>query len=48
MVHARGYNDYSDVPYYIFHEINSAMQAAHSCGDYAFIFSKYDEHLTDF
>jgi len=48
MVHARGYNDYDDVPYYLFHEVNAAMQAAHNCGDYAFIFNKYSEHLCDF
>ena len=48
MVHARGYNDYHDVPYYTFHEINAAMQTAHNCDDYAFIFTKYSESLTDF
>ena len=48
MVHARGYNDYDDVPYYLFHEVNSAMMAAHNCDDYAFIFDKYSETLTDF
>lgn len=24
-VHPRGYNDYTDVPYWIFHEVSSAM-----------------------
>ena len=48
MVHARGYNDYPDVPYYLFHEVNAAMQAAHNCDDYAFIFRKYSETLCDF
>ena len=47
-VHARGYNDYEDMPYQIFHEVNSAMQAAHNVTDYAFIFEKYAEYLTDF
>ena len=48
MVHARGYNDFYDMPYYIFHEINAALQSCHNCRDYAFVFNKYSEHLTDF
>ena len=47
-VHARGYNDFNDMPYHIFHEINAAMGAAHNVDDYAFIFEKYGEFLTDF
>ena len=46
-VHPRGYNDYTDVPYWIFHEISSAMQVAHSCDAYAWIFEKYADYLTD-
>jgi len=48
MVHARGYNDFSDVHYVLFHEINGAMMACHNVSDYAFVFNKYSEHLTDF
>ena len=47
-VHPRGYNDYTDVPYHIFHEINGAMQACHNCDDYAYVFNKYADYLTDF
>lgn len=47
-VHARGYNDFTDVHYIIFHEVNAAMMAAHNCPDYAFIFEKYSDSLTDF
>lgn len=47
-VHARGYNDFDDVPYYIFHEINAAMLACHNVKDYAFVFEKYSDDLTDF
>ena len=47
-VHARGYNDFHDVPYYIFHEVNAAMQVCHNVGDYAFVFEKYSDSLTDF
>lgn len=46
-VHPRGYNDYTDVPYFIFHEINTAMMACHSCPDYAHVFQKYTDYLTD-
>ena len=48
MVHKRGYNDFYDMPGYIFHEINGAMQSCHNVPDYAFVFEKYSEHLTDF
>lgn len=47
-VHPRGYNDYTDVHYHIFHEINAAMQACHNCPDYAYVFNKYSDYLTDF
>ena len=47
-VHARGYNDFYDMPYHIFHEINAAMQSCHNCDDYAFVFEKYSAYLTDF
>jgi hypothetical protein len=46
-VHARGYNDFYDIPYYIFHEINAALMVCHNCADYAFVFEKYSE-MTDF
>ena len=46
-VHARGYNDFYDIPAPIFHEINAAMLACHNCPDYAFVFEKYSEYLTD-
>ena len=48
MVHARGYNDFTDVPYYTFHDINSAMMACHNVQDYSFVFEKYSDYLTDF
>ena len=50
MVHARGYNNFDDVPYHIFHEINAAMMACHNCPDYAFVFENpcYIETMTDF
>ena len=48
MVHKRGYNDFYDMPGYIFHEINGALQSCHNVPDYAFVFEKYSEHLTDF
>ena len=35
------------MPYHIFHEINAALQVCHNCHDYAFVFNKYSEHLTD-
>ena len=46
-VHARGYNDFYDVPAPIFHEVNSAMMGAHNVTDYSHIFRKYKEYLTD-
>ena len=45
---AKKYNDFYDMPYHIFHEINAALQSCHNCKDYAFVFEKYSEHLTDF
>jgi hypothetical protein len=48
MVHARGYNDFDDMEYHIFHEVNAALQNCHNVGDYAFVFRKYGEYLTDF
>ena len=48
MVHARGYNDWYDMHYITFHEINGALQSCHNIDDYAFVFTKYGEHLTDF
>ena len=48
MVHARGYNDFYDMEYNIFHEINAALQNCHNVPDYAFVFEKYSENLTDF
>ena len=47
-VHARGYNDWYDVPYYIFHEINGALQSSKNTTDLAFVLNHYSEHLTDF
>lgn len=47
-VHARGYNDYTDVPYHIFHEVSGALMACHNCDDYAYVFNKYADYLTDF
>ena len=47
-VHARGYNDFHDSPAPIFHEINAAMMACHNVPDYAHVFEKFSEHLTDF
>ena len=48
MVHSRGYNDFYDMPYYIFHEINGALQSCHNVPDYAYVFNKYSDNLTDF
>ena len=45
--HARGYNDFYDMPYQIFHEINAALQVCHNVEDYAHVFTRYSEHLTD-
>jgi|TARA_B110000305_G_C19199166_1_gene520314 hypothetical protein len=36
------------VPYYIFHEINGALQSCKNVTDIAFVFEHYSEHLTDF
>lgn len=47
-VHPRGYNDFSDIHYIMFHEVNGAMLACHNCADYAHIFVNYSDHLTDF
>ena len=47
-VHARGYNDFYDVPYWLFHQINGALQSCHNVGDYAWVFQKYENDLTDF
>ena len=46
-VHARGYNDFHDVPAPIFHEINAAMMACHNVPDYAHVFEKFSEYLTN-
>ena len=46
-VNARGYNDFYDMPAPIFHEINAAMMGCHNCADYAHIFTKFSEYLTD-
>jgi len=46
-VHARGYNEFSDVPYYLFHETSAAISVAHSCESYGYIFTKYGEYMTD-
>ena len=48
MVHARGYNDFNDMHYITFHEINGALQGCFNVNDYAFVFKKYDKDLTDF
>ena len=47
-VHARGYNDFDDMPYHIFHEINAALQVCHNLKDYGFVFEKYGADMTDF
>ena len=47
-VHARGYNDFYDMPYHIFHEINGALQSCKNIPDFAFVFNKYENELTDF
>ena len=47
-VNARGYNDFYDVPYFLFHETNGALAVCHNCPDYAFVFEKYSDYLTDF
>ena len=41
MVHKRGYNDFYDMPGYLFHEVNGAMMGANNVPDYAFVFEKY-------
>ena len=48
MVHARGYNDMSDVHYTLLHEVSAAMMACHNVYDYAFVFKKYSEYMTDY
>ena len=50
MIHERGYNNFDDVQYDIFHEINAALMACHNCPDYAFVFEnwQYTDNLTDF
>ena len=48
MVHARGYNDFYDMNYHLFHEVNSALMVCHSVKDYSYVFKKYSEYLTDF
>ena len=47
LVHKRGYNDFYDMPGYIFHEVYAALQSCHNVPDYAFVFNKYSEYLTD-
>ena len=47
-VHARGYNDFYDMEYWIFHEVNAALQSCHNVPNYAFVFEKYSKYLTDF
>lgn len=36
------------MPIYLFHETNAALMVCHNCNDYAFVFEKYSEYLTDF
>ena len=47
-VHPRGYNDFTDMHYHLFHETNAALQGCHNVEDYAFVFEKYQDVLTDF
>ncbi len=47
-VHARGYNDYQDSWSHTFHEINFALSGSKTTDAFAFVFTKYGKHLTDF
>ena len=47
MVHERGYNDFSDMPGYIFHRINGALMHAKQCSSYAYVFEHFSDSLTD-
>jgi hypothetical protein len=48
MVHARGYNDWYDIHYIDFETINAALQNCHNIQDYAYVFTRYGDQLTDF
>jgi hypothetical protein len=42
------YKDFYEIDYVIFHETNSALMACHNVEDFAFVFEKYGENMTDF
>ncbi len=46
-VHPRGYNNYNDCESYIFHEISGALMYSKNIDNFANIFQKFQDQMTD-